>query len=241
MGREKDERGFEQEKIHQGGCTRCGGSNLVPEHPEFRTRFRADVASRDSRCSATSASRRPTGRDAPPWASAARTSSVAALQDLLVHSLKGLALYAVAGRQKGIEDKEVNRFIPAALFATLTNVDFDPERLNALVRKTVTLREQLKQKVASAGGALPFTDGSVGYQPASTIEGIGGRRQEGGSEIRPLHRPGSALPPAHPALRPEGGLGLHRSCNEAGAGRQQGLSINPGRPGRHHRQEPRSG
>ena len=50
-----------------------------------------------------------------------------------VHSLKGLALYAVAGRQKGLQDKEVNRFIPEALFATLTNVDFDPERLGAVL------------------------------------------------------------------------------------------------------------
>ncbi|MBI5585262.1 MAG: hydroxylamine reductase [Deltaproteobacteria bacterium] len=101
-----------------------------------------------------------------------KTSSVAALQDLLIYSLKGLALYAVAGRQKGIQDKEVNRFIPESLFTTLTNVDFDPERLAALVRKSVTLREKLKQKVASAGGALPFEEGSASYQPASTTEGL---------------------------------------------------------------------
>ncbi|PKN66214.1 MAG: hydroxylamine reductase [Deltaproteobacteria bacterium HGW-Deltaproteobacteria-15] len=97
-----------------------------------------------------------------------KTSGVAALQDLLIYSLKGLAVYAVAGRQKGIEDKEVNRFIPSAMFATLTNVDFDPERLNGLVRKTVTLRERLKQKLASAGGSIPVNDGSASYQPAST-------------------------------------------------------------------------
>ncbi|RJR40976.1 MAG: hydroxylamine reductase [Desulfobacteraceae bacterium] len=98
-----------------------------------------------------------------------KTSNVAALQDLLVYSLKGLAVYAVAGRRKGIEEKEVNRFIPAAMFATLTNVDFDPERLSALIRKTVTLRDQLKQKVASAGGAVQLVDGPASFKPASSI------------------------------------------------------------------------
>jgi hydroxylamine reductase len=101
-----------------------------------------------------------------------KSASVAALQDLLVYSLKGLALYAVAGRQKGIQDKEVDRFIPAALFSTLTNVDFDPERLHALIDQTVSLREQLKQKAASAGASLPFTDASASYRPASTTEGL---------------------------------------------------------------------
>jgi hydroxylamine reductase len=101
-----------------------------------------------------------------------KTSSVAALQDLLIYSLKGLALYAVAGRQKGIQDKEANRFIPESLFSTLTNVDFDPERLAALVRKSVALKEKLKQKVTSAGGALPFEDGSASYQPAATTDGL---------------------------------------------------------------------
>ncbi|MDD5207498.1 MAG: hydroxylamine reductase, partial [Desulfobacterales bacterium] len=95
-----------------------------------------------------------------------KTSSVAALQDMLVYSLKGLALYAVAARQKGIEDKEVNRFIPSAMFATLTNVDFDPERLHSLVHRTVAFREQLKKRVDSAGGSIQFADRSSDFIPA---------------------------------------------------------------------------
>ena len=35
---------------------------------------------------------------------------VAALQDLLVYALKGLSLYAVEGRKKGVNDHEVNVF-----------------------------------------------------------------------------------------------------------------------------------
>nr|MDA8163558.1 hydroxylamine reductase [Desulfobacteraceae bacterium] len=53
---------------------------------------------------------------------------VAALQDLLIHALKGLSLHAAAGRKAGVVDPEVNRFTCEAMFSTLTNVDFDPDR-----------------------------------------------------------------------------------------------------------------
>jgi hydroxylamine reductase len=98
-----------------------------------------------------------------------KTSTVASLHDLLIYSLHGLAVYAVAGRQKGIEDEEVDRFIPMALFSTLTNVDFDPERTKGMILKSVALREGLRQKVASAGGSPQLTDGPINFKPASTI------------------------------------------------------------------------
>ena len=43
---------------------------------------------------------------------------VAALQDLLVYSLKGLSHCALAGRKVNINDIEANRFICRSLFAT---------------------------------------------------------------------------------------------------------------------------
>ena len=98
-----------------------------------------------------------------------KSPTVAALHDLLLYSLQGLAVYAVAGREKGIEDSEINGFIPMASFSTLTNVDFDPERQKALIHKTFALKERLKQQVASAGGSPRFTDGPVTFKPASTI------------------------------------------------------------------------
>lgn len=101
-----------------------------------------------------------------------KSPQVAALHDLLVYSLKGLSVYAVTARGKGIEDPETNRFIPAALFSTLTNVNFDPERFSALIHKSIVLRDGLKQKVASAGGSPQFIDGPVSFQPASTIDGL---------------------------------------------------------------------
>ena len=61
-----------------------------------------------------------------------KPGDVAALQDLLVDALKGLSLYAVEGRKKGVNDHEVNVFTVKAAFSTLTNVNFDPARFKPL-------------------------------------------------------------------------------------------------------------
>lgn len=97
---------------------------------------------------------------------------VAALQDLLTYSLKGLALYAQEGRKAGIIDGEANVFTGEALFATLTNVNFDPQRLDALIRRCVRVRERLKEKVRAAGGKVNFTEAAATFQPAATLEGL---------------------------------------------------------------------
>jgi hypothetical protein len=82
---------------------------------------------------------------------------IAALHDLLIHSLKGLSVIAAAARQKGVDDVEVNRFVPAAMFSTLTNVDFDPKRFVALIQKTVDLRERLRKKAGVSIDNLPVS------------------------------------------------------------------------------------
>ncbi len=92
---------------------------------------------------------------------------VAALQDLLTYAVKGLAQVAVEARAKGIDDSKINHFTAEALFSTLTNVDFDPERFGDLIRKTVRLRDELAQR---AGIDLP--QGPAQYQPADTLEGL---------------------------------------------------------------------
>ena len=64
---------------------------------------------------------------------------IAALQDLLVHVLQGLSLYAVEGRKNGISDPEVNLFTCEATFSTLTNVNFDADRFVNLINRGVEL------------------------------------------------------------------------------------------------------
>jgi hydroxylamine reductase len=104
-----------------------------------------------------------------------KSEEVAALQDLLVHSLKGLALFAEAGRKVGINDRDVNVFTSEALFSTLTNVDFDALRFESLIRRSVELRESLKEKVNSSGAAVDFKHGSVTFVPARSLDELTGQ------------------------------------------------------------------
>ncbi|SHE72292.1 hydroxylamine reductase [Desulforamulus putei] len=97
---------------------------------------------------------------------------VAALQDLLLHALKGLSLYASEGRKVGVADPEIDRFTVGAMFTTLTNVNFDAARFVSLINQCVQYREALKDKVAAAGGNVSFSDPSAGFQPAADLAGL---------------------------------------------------------------------
>jgi len=95
---------------------------------------------------------------------------VAALQDLLTYAVKGLAVCAVEGRKVGVKDREADVFACEAIFSTLTNVDFDPDRFVGLLRRCVELREKLAAKVKAAGGKVDFSEGAATFQPAATVE-----------------------------------------------------------------------
>jgi hydroxylamine reductase len=89
----------------------------------------------------------------------------AALQDLLVYALKGLSQVALEGRKVGVNEASVNAFMAKSLFSTLTNVNFDSERIAQLVRDTVAIRESLKSKVSAAGGAGQVATKVATFQP----------------------------------------------------------------------------
>ncbi len=97
---------------------------------------------------------------------------VAALQDLLIYLTKGLSQVAVAAQKVGISDPEVNKFACEAIFSTLTNVDFDPERFVVLINQAASLRDQLKTKVKAAGGQLPGEQGAVALVPQKGVEAL---------------------------------------------------------------------
>ena len=96
----------------------------------------------------------------------------AALQDLLIYALKGLSLYAVEGQKHGVKDAAIDQFTNEAIFSTLTNVNFDSERFVKLIHRTVELREQLKGKVAAAGGNTDTSEAAATFQPGATLEAL---------------------------------------------------------------------
>jgi hydroxylamine reductase len=114
---------------------------------------------------------------------------VAALQDLLVHALKGLSLYAVEGRRVGVNDRDVNVFTVKAAFSTLTNVNFDPNRFAPLINRSVELRERLKQKVKAAGGNVDFPEGPATFKPEKTLDGLVKQGENAGLKSDPSVNP----------------------------------------------------
>ena len=79
-----------------------------------------------------------------------KSPEVAALQDLLIYAMKGLSYVVVEGKTHGVTDPSLNRFTTKAVFSTLTNVNFDPERFVELINETVERREALKKKIVNA-------------------------------------------------------------------------------------------
>jgi hydroxylamine reductase len=70
-----------------------------------------------------------------------KTPEVGGVQDLLTAATKRLATIAWAGRQLGVADPQVDRFVVESLFTTVTNVNFDADRLEVLVRAARQLAE----------------------------------------------------------------------------------------------------
>ncbi len=101
-----------------------------------------------------------------------KTEPLAGLEDLLTHAVQGLSLVATAGRKVGVADNAIDRFTCEAIFSCLTNVDFDPSRFEALIRKTVELRESLQKKVLAAGGKVESTAPAVTFSPADSLAGL---------------------------------------------------------------------
>lgn len=97
---------------------------------------------------------------------------VAAMQDALLYTLKGLAMYACEGQKQGWVDNKIGHFVAEGVFATLTNVNFDPQRFFSWIKEAIELREDLKQKMAVKGNLPLALDASMEFTPANTIDGV---------------------------------------------------------------------
>jgi len=74
---------------------------------------------------------------------------VQSLQEILLYGLKGMCAYAHHARRLGMVDEDVDAFVEEALFATVTNVNFDMESLLELVlecgRKNLRVMQMLDE------------------------------------------------------------------------------------------------
>jgi hydroxylamine reductase len=101
-----------------------------------------------------------------------KSPDVATLQDLLVYTLRGVSQLQLEAGKVGVKDEGVSVFTCEALFATLTNVNFDPDRIIEYIRKAAELRDQLIRKLRSAGGKTEFASGPTKMVLEKTKEGL---------------------------------------------------------------------
>ena len=96
----------------------------------------------------------------------------AALQDLLLYAAKGVASYADRARKLGAMRKETDAFMLDALFTTVTNVNFDPERLEILLRRAaeeLRANKELYEQASRKQDLQPEKIfGPAAWQPAAT-------------------------------------------------------------------------
>ena len=84
-----------------------------------------------------------------------KSSEVSNLQDLLVYKLRELSQVALEA-QKAQRDESIDLFTAEALFATLTNVNFDPDAMVDYLRKAESIREKLQKKTQSTKEHIPL-------------------------------------------------------------------------------------
>jgi hydroxylamine reductase len=101
-----------------------------------------------------------------------KTPDVSNLQDLLIYLLRGLSQVTLEAKKVGVETEDVNIFTCEALFATLTNVNFDPDGIINYIQKTAELKEQLRKKAESTGGRVKTSNGPVNLALEKTKEGL---------------------------------------------------------------------
>jgi hydroxylamine reductase len=108
-----------------------------------------------------------------------KTAEVSNLQDLLVYKLRELSRVALQAKKTGFVDEKVDVFTAEALFATLTNVNFDTQDIIEYIKKAETYRNDLQQKVQIKNTLLQLestTEGmvkqgkSVGINSDSTMD-----------------------------------------------------------------------
>ncbi len=101
-----------------------------------------------------------------------KNPDIQSLQDTLVFGLKGIAAYAYHARELGKKDEQVDAFMHEALFATLTNVDFDLGRYIDLVLKAGEMNLRIMEMLNDANTSR-FGNPTPATVPSGTKAGPG--------------------------------------------------------------------
>ncbi|CAB1083395.1 Hydroxylamine reductase (EC [Olavius algarvensis Delta 1 endosymbiont] len=129
-----------------------------------------------------------------------KTEETANLQDLLLYALKGLSIYGEKAGELGVSTGDNGSFVTKALFSTITNANFDNDRLTILIQETLCRKESLKDAFLAAykekngrdfSEALPdaaawYTEDTAGFQEKAQTVGVLATENEDVRSLREL-------------------------------------------------------
>lgn len=102
--------------------------------------------------------------------SCGKSATVADMQDVLLRLMQGVSAYADRAAAKGARDEQVDAFTPHAWFTTLTNVNFDAGRFDALITQALAMRERAKACAIAAGADLSDLPEPATWNPGANAE-----------------------------------------------------------------------
>lgn len=117
-----------------------------------------------------------------------KKEDTANLQDLLVFTLKGLAVVAEEAKAQGKSDNKVGQFICQALFATITNANFDNDRIVTLIKESVAMRDALKAELnfSSDEDAVNWNGSDAEFAAKAATVGVLSQTNEDVRSLREL-------------------------------------------------------
>jgi len=113
----------------------------------------------------------------------------AKMQDLLLWQAKGVSMYARrAAQANGAHDRELDRFVVQALFTTVNNVNFDPVRIEHIIRKGQVVKEKAmlmyENACKKAGKPAEKPGGPAAWTPPSDYKTLLGEAPDKGINTR---------------------------------------------------------
>lgn len=100
-----------------------------------------------------------------------KESDLSGFMDLLIYTVKGIAVVNTVLRSITIQNPLANRFITEALFSTITNANFDEVAIIDRITKGLHLRDQLIRKAVELDLELPQIDQLWWYEnPENYLE-----------------------------------------------------------------------
>lgn len=90
-----------------------------------------------------------------------KTDEVANLQDLLIYVTKGISWLAKIAGERGIDTAEADKFVFESLFITITNANFDDDKIIKKILASYPIKKSLYTKLNSEGWIEGPVPGSV--------------------------------------------------------------------------------